>query len=52
MSQPQLHLGDDSEVEPINDMTPLCPNCHAILHRGNPVLNISELTELIVLADI
>jgi 5-methylcytosine-specific restriction protein A len=30
-------------VDPINDLRPVCPNCHAMLHKGQPVLGIDEL---------
>lgn len=31
----------------IDDLIPLCPNCHAIVHLENPPLSISELKDLI-----
>ncbi len=30
-------------VDPINDLRPVCPNCHAMIHRQNPALTIEEL---------
>ena len=24
------------EVNPVKDLRPVCPNCHAMLHRGTP----------------
>ncbi len=34
-------------VDPVQDLRPVCPNCHAMLHfLGNPVLSIEELREL------
>lgn len=30
-------------LDPIKDLRPVCPNCHAMLHRQNPVLTIEEL---------
>ena len=35
------------EVDPVNDMRPLCPNCHAMVHRMDPPLSIAELKQLI-----
>lgn len=35
------------EVDPINDLIPVCPNCHAMLHKKNPAYTISEMKELI-----
>jgi len=34
-------------VNPIKDLRPICPNCHAITHRRKPALSINELQELI-----
>ena len=30
-------------VDPIKDLRPLCPNCHAMIHRKRPALSIDEL---------
>ncbi|MBX2973231.1 MAG: HNH endonuclease [Flavobacteriales bacterium] len=30
-------------IDPIHDMVPVCPNCHAMLHRKKPLLSIDEL---------
>ncbi|SBT17724.1 HNH endonuclease [Marinomonas gallaica] len=30
-------------VDPINDLIPVCSNCHSMLHRGKKVLSIREL---------
>jgi len=34
-----------SEVDPIEDLKPVCPNCHAMLHQTDPPLAIEELRE-------
>lgn len=34
-------------VDPINDLRPVCPNCHAIIHRRIPSYSIEELKEII-----
>lgn len=31
------------EIDPVADLRPVCPNCHAMLHRGDSVLSIEEL---------
>lgn len=39
-----LHtVGDNYEVNPITEMIPLCPNCHAMVHRGSKVLSIENI---------
>ena len=34
-------------VDPIQDLRPVCPNCHAMIHRREPALTISQLKRLI-----
>jgi predicted HNH restriction endonuclease len=34
-------------LDPVNDLRPVCPNCHAMLHRKNPPLSIEELRQTI-----
>jgi 5-methylcytosine-specific restriction protein A len=36
-------IGQGYEVDPINDLRPVCPNCHAMLHKRNPPYTIAEL---------
>lgn len=31
------------QVDPIKDLRPVCPNCHAMLHRKYPAFSIEEL---------
>ena len=39
---PVSDIGDEYEINPITDLRPVCPNCHAMLHRkGN--ISIKEL---------
>lgn len=39
---PLSKIGARYEVNPITDLKPVCPNCHAIIHRRNPPLTIDE----------
>ncbi|WP_240339788.1 DUF3427 domain-containing protein [Halobacillus ihumii] len=40
----ELHeIGEEYEVDPIEDLRPVCPNCHAILHRRKPAYSIEDL---------
>lgn len=34
-------------VDPVNDMNPVCPNCHAMLHRRKPPYSLDELRNLL-----
>ncbi len=40
-------IGKEYEVNPDTDLLPVCPNCHAIIHRRNPPYSIEEMRELI-----
>lgn len=43
-----LALTDGSyKLDPIADLRPVCPNCHAMLHRGQSVLSIDELRAML-----
>lgn len=36
-------VGEEYEVDPVEDLRPVCPNCHAMLHRSVPALSIDGL---------
>lgn len=36
-------IGAEYVIDPINDLKPVCPNCHAMLHRRKPAYSVSEL---------
>lgn len=36
-------IGAEYEVDPIADLIPVCPNCHAMIHRNDPPLSIKKL---------
>ncbi len=40
-------IGEDYEVNPISDLRPVCPNCHAMLHKERPAMSIERLQEII-----
>ncbi|PVZ68799.1 HNH endonuclease [Pelagibaculum spongiae] len=31
------------KIDPVNDLVPVCPNCHSMLHRKTPSLTVNEL---------
>jgi 5-methylcytosine-specific restriction protein A len=41
--KPLGEVGAEYKIDPINDLCPVCPNCHAMLHRRMPPFSISEL---------
>jgi 5-methylcytosine-specific restriction protein A len=36
-------IGAQYQIDPIADLMPVCPNCHAMLHRTEPALTIEQL---------
>jgi 5-methylcytosine-specific restriction enzyme A len=40
-------IGKEYEINPIEDLRPVCPNCHAMLHKSNPPYTLEELKEII-----
>ena len=44
---PVSKLGAGYVIDPARDLVPLCPNCHAVVHRRNPPLTVSELQVLL-----
>jgi hypothetical protein len=36
-------IGKEYSVDPINDLRPLCPNCHAMVHTQKPAISPEEL---------
>jgi 5-methylcytosine-specific restriction protein A len=40
---PVSAMGADYRVNPATDLIPLCPNCHAVVHRKHPPLSLEEL---------
>ena len=33
-------------IDPLTDLVPVCPNCHAMLHKENPPLSVNRLKEM------
>lgn len=40
-------MGGEYRVDPINDLVPVCGNCHAMMHRKNPPLAVEELKAML-----
>lgn len=40
---PLSKVGKSYVVNPVRDLRPACPNCHAMLHKGSEVLSIEQL---------
>jgi len=40
--KPLSEIGEEYEIDPIKDLCPICPNCHAMLHSQKPPYSIEE----------
>ena len=45
---PLSEIAEEYEVDPVKDLRPVCPNCHAMIHRCSPPLDIEEVKGLII----
>lgn len=45
---PVSKLGPDYVVDPVQDLVPLCSNCHAMVHRTDPPTTVDVLRELVL----
>lgn len=37
------HIGEAYIVDPVKDLKPVCPNCHAMLHKTKPAIPVDKL---------
>src|SRR5690606_34557499 len=44
---PLAEIGETYEVDPITDLIPVCPNCHAMIHRKSNFLSIDDLKSVL-----
>ena len=44
---PLAEIGEQYEVDAVNDLRPVCPNCHAMLHRQETALTIEKLRSVV-----
>lgn len=40
---PVSKIGEGYLVNPVDDLVPVCPNCHAMLHRFDPPVSVEEM---------
>jgi 5-methylcytosine-specific restriction protein A len=41
-------IAQSYQVDPVQDLRPVCPNCHSMLHRRTPAYSIDELKQAIL----
>ncbi|MCA9281056.1 MAG: HNH endonuclease [Phycisphaeraceae bacterium] len=44
---PIASIGQEYQIDPAKDLVPICPNCHAMIHRRDPPLAVEELRRII-----
>ena len=44
---PVATVGRRYSVDPINDLVPVCPNCHAMLHTGTTPPSVEQLRQIV-----
>ncbi len=50
--KPLSEVDESYKVDPVKDLRPVCPNCHAMLHRKNPAYSIEEIKNKIIENDL
>ncbi len=46
--RPLALMDGEYALDPVADLRPVCPNCHAMLHHGDSVISIEELRQKLV----
>jgi 5-methylcytosine-specific restriction protein A len=44
---PLSAIGKTYVIDPVKDLRPVCPNCHAMLHKPTEILSVAELKRLL-----
>lgn len=45
--KPLGEIGAEYTIDPVNDLRPVCPNCHAMLHTRKPPYSIDEVKAML-----
>ena len=45
---PVSRLGDGYRLNPADDLVPVCPNCHAMIHRRDPPFEIDDIKRFLL----
>lgn len=40
-------IGAEYEIDPVSDLRPVCPNCHAVIHRVVPPRSLEEVKAML-----
>lgn len=44
---PLSEIGESYQVDPIKDLRPVCPNCHAVIHATKPPRTIEQVEKMV-----
>ena len=44
---PLSDCGEGYKVDPFKDLRPICPNCHAMVHRRQPPYSVEEVQQML-----
>jgi len=50
--KPLSEINEEYKVDPIKDLIPVCPNCHAMIHKRKPAYSIGEIQSLLKESDL
>lgn len=45
--RPLSTISKNYNLNPVEDLRPVCPNCHAVMHKRNPPYTIPEIKRFI-----
>ena len=45
--RPLATVNQEYEVDPVNDLRPVCPNCHAVIHLANPPYTLEQVQAML-----
>ncbi len=45
--RPVASIGENYAVDPINDLVPVCPTCHGVMHLREPPYTVEEIMEFL-----
>lgn len=46
--KPISKIGKEYQLDPENDLLPVCPNCHAVIHFGGKCRTVEEVKEMLI----
>ena len=44
---PLADVNEEYTVDPVKDLVPVCPNCHAVIHLSRPPLSVAAVREML-----